>query len=226
MATSFDWKTQPLHRVAADHPVGTPGGKFPDPDLGTDRIPAARYTSADYMRREWERLWRKVWLIGPREELMLEAGDWVSHEIGTESFIFARQADGDIKGFFNVCPHRGNRLVPKDASGFSNSFRCSYHHWEWQTDGALKNIPDRETFPQLQGACALGLKEVRTDTWGGFFWFTMNRDGPAFRDYMGVIPAHLDPYRFEDMKLIDWKTIRWDCNWKTRSEERRVGKEC
>jgi phenylpropionate dioxygenase-like ring-hydroxylating dioxygenase large terminal subunit len=218
MATAFDWKKIPLDRVSPDHRVGTPAAKLPDPDLGTAKIPAARYTSKDYMQREWAAMWTKVWLIGGREELIPESGDWLSHEVGTESFIFVRQPDGAIKGFFNVCPHRGNRLVPKDASGFANSFRCGYHHWEWQTDGGLKNIPDRETFPQLQGdaaACALGLKEVRTDRWGGFFWFTMAATGESLRDFLGVIPEHLDPYRFEAMKLIDWKTIRWDCNWKT-----------
>ena len=43
----------------------------------------------------------------------------------------------------------------------------------------------------------------------------MNPMAPSLRDYLGVIPAHLDPYAFERMKLIDWKTIAWDCNWKT-----------
>lgn len=220
MATVIDWKRIPLTRNGPANPRGTPAHKHPDPDLGTALIPAARYISPEFMQLEWQRLWSKVWLLGGRAEVIPEAGDWLSHEVGTESFIFARQADGSIKGFFNVCPHRGNRIVPKDATGYAGSFKCGYHHWEWHPDGGLKNIPDRDTFPQLTGpqiggACKLDMKPVRTGTWGGFIWFTMDDAAPSLEDYLGVIPAHLDPYRFEDMKLIDWKTIEWGCNWKT-----------
>ncbi|QMW24640.1 aromatic ring-hydroxylating dioxygenase subunit alpha [Sandaracinobacteroides saxicola] len=187
--------------------------KYPDPHLGYERIPASRYTSPAFMKREWERLWTKAWLLGGREEMIPEAGDWMTHEVGTESFIFARQADGSVRGFFNVCPHRGNRIVAKDSVGSSPSFKCGYHHWEWHTDGTQKHIPDLETFPQLPG-CVLHLKAVRVDSWGGFFWFTMDADAGSLADWLGEIPAHLDRYGFDRQKLVDWKTIEWDCNWK------------
>jgi phenylpropionate dioxygenase-like ring-hydroxylating dioxygenase large terminal subunit len=41
------------------------------------------------------------------------------------------------------------------------------------------------------------------------------RRGATLREWLGEIPAHLDRYGFERQKLIDWKTIQWDCNWKT-----------
>ncbi len=212
MATLADIKQVPLQRVNEGR-TSKAATKAPDPDLGFDRIPASRYTSPDFMRAEWERMWTKVWLVGGRDEVIPEPGDWMTHEMGSESFIFARQPDGSVKGFYNVCPHRGNRIMPKDSVGSSPSFKCNYHHWEWATDGTQVNIPDLETFPQLPG-CMLHLKQVKVDSWGGFFWFSMNPDAEPLRDYLGVIPEHLDPYAFERMKLIDWKTIEWDCNWK------------
>ncbi|MFN3591410.1 MAG: aromatic ring-hydroxylating oxygenase subunit alpha [Thermaurantiacus sp.] len=205
------WKAEPLKRVnEGESPAAA---KLPDPDLGTAIIPKTRYTSPAFARLEWERLWTKVWLLGGREEVIPEVGDWMTHSVGHENFIFARQADGAIRGFYNVCPHRGNRILPTDGTGAASSFRCGYHHWEWDVSGRQIHIPDIETFPQLTG-CTLHLRQVRVDCWGGFFWFSMDPDGPSLQDYLGLIPEHLDPYRFNDMKLIDWKTIAWDCNWK------------
>lgn len=208
-----DWKAVPLKRTFGGTPSPT-AAKLPDPDLGHALIPKSRYTSRAFLDREWERMWRKVWLMGGREELIPEAGDWMTHSVGRENFLFARQADGSIRGFYNVCPHRGNRVMPADGLGAATSFKCSYHHWEWDVAGRNINIPDLETFPQLSG-CTQHLKAVRVETWGGFFWFTMDPDAGPLLAYLGDIPAHLDAYRFQDMKLIDWKTIRWDCNWKT-----------
>jgi phenylpropionate dioxygenase-like ring-hydroxylating dioxygenase large terminal subunit len=206
------WKAEPLKRVNAGE--SRTAAKAPDPDFGTALIPKSRYTSPAFAALEWERMWTQVWLLAGREEVIPEAGDWLTHSVGRENFIFVRQADGSVRGFTNVCPHRGNRILPVDAAGSSASLRCGYHHWEWDLSGRQIRIPDIETFPQLSG-CTLHLKPVRVDCWGGFIWFSMNPDAPDLRTYLGVIPAHLDPYRFEDMKLIDWKTIEWACNWKT-----------
>lgn len=209
-----DIKAVPLKRLAQGVPGGTPAQKLPDPDLGLKRIPKERYTSAAFMQLEWERLWTKTWNLGCWLDYIPEPGDWFTSELGRESFIFVRQGDGSVKGFFNVCLHRGNRLVPTGSTGHANSFKCGYHHWEWHTCGKMKNLPDQETFPQCPTFDGLELKEVRTGLWGGFVWFTMAADGPSLEDYLGVIPAHLNPYGFERQKLIDSKTIEWDCNWK------------
>ena len=42
---------------------GTPHEKAVDPELGTGVIDQRRYTSNEFMRLEWERLWTKVWLV-------------------------------------------------------------------------------------------------------------------------------------------------------------------
>ena len=40
----------------------TPLEKAPDPDLGTEPIPKTRYTSPDFMQREWDGMWTRTWL--------------------------------------------------------------------------------------------------------------------------------------------------------------------
>ena len=202
-----------VKRVTPENSPVTPAEKAPDPELGHEPISKERYTSREFMQLEWDRIWTKIWLLGGLESDMPEAGDYISTEIGRESVLLVRQDDGTVRGFYNVCLHRGNRLRPPGL-GSADSFKCQYHHWEYNIDGAFKRIPDLETFPQGAPPCR-GLVEVRCDTWGGFVWFSLNPDVDPLRDFLEPMPLHLDPYNFPKMALTRDITVEWDCNWKT-----------
>jgi phenylpropionate dioxygenase-like ring-hydroxylating dioxygenase large terminal subunit len=113
-----------------------------------------------------------------------------------------------------VCQHRGNRLRPggRGSSGASHSFKCLYHHWEYNLDGTYRRIPDIDTFPQ--GPPAYGLTEIKCAVWGSFVWFNMSPDAEPLADFLRPIPQHMDPYHFERMVQTRDITVEWDCNWK------------
>ena len=142
---------------------GTPCSKEPDPDLPTGIIDQRRYTSPEFMKLEWERMWTKVWLVAGRSLDMPAAGDYIVTEVGSESIIVVRQADGGARAFYNVCQHRGNRLraCGPGSTGSSHTFKCLYHHWEYNLDGSYRRIPDADTFSQ--GVPDYGLTEVRCE---------------------------------------------------------------
>ena len=152
----------------------------PLPNIGEERIASQRFSSPEYMAEEWPKLWRKVWNPGPRLEELNEPGDYVTHELGKESFLFTMTKDRSIRGFYNVCQHRGNRLVVGEPCGSARFFKCAFHGWSYNTDGSIKGVPDPDNFPQFQGGIPkdeLGLAEIRIDFWGGWIWF--NLDGEA-----------------------------------------------
>lgn len=202
----------PVRRVNPSDSPHTPADKAPDPEVSWDIIAKERYTSPDFMKLEWERMWTKVWLLGASEHDLKEPGDYVVTEHGPESILLVRQNDGRVRAFYNVCQHRGNRLRGVGC-GSASSFQCAYHHWEYNLDGSFKRIPDLETFPQ--GAPSRGLEELPCDTWGSFVWYSFDPDVMPLREYLGVIPAHLDPYQFHKMAPSRDVTVEWDCNWKT-----------
>ena len=200
-----------IERVKPTDFTRTPAAKSPDPRLGHGLIAKERYTSPQFMKLEWEKVWSKVWLMGCREEQIAEAGDYLVTEIGSESILIARQPDMSVRAFYNVCQHRGNRLMA--GRGKTTTFKCGYHHWEYRLDGGFHRIPDLETFPQ--GAPCRGLAGLPCDTWGGFVWFSLDPEAGPLRAFLGPIPEHLDPYRLDRMVMTrDW-TVEWDCNWKT-----------
>jgi phenylpropionate dioxygenase-like ring-hydroxylating dioxygenase large terminal subunit len=195
----------------------TPAVQITDPGLfGYDPIDPSRYTSPDFMAREWSHMWTKVWNMGPRIVDIPEPGDYVLHELGKESFVFVRGEDGEVRGFYNVCQHRGNRLCLGSELGSLKDFTCSFHGWKWHIDGSLKAIHDPHTFPQFENGRMpdLDLSTVRVGEWAGWIWFCMDLNGPSLQEFLGVLPEHLDPYEIQNMTLVDYKTYEWDCNWK------------
>ncbi len=48
--------------------TGAPMEKAAEPVLGTELIAKERYTSEEYMKLEWKRVWTKVWNIAGREQ--------------------------------------------------------------------------------------------------------------------------------------------------------------
>ena len=192
----------------------TPLEKAPEPDYGTGAIPKQRYTSRAFLEREWEGLWTRVWLLAARESDLARPGDYATFEIGRESILLVRQADGGIRAHYNVCQHRGNRLVDP-GRGSAAAFRCGFHGWVYGRDGALRTLTDPECFPASLDREALRLRPVRCDVWGGFVWVNLDPEAGSLRDYLGVIPAHLDAYRFDEQSLIADVTLEVDCNWKT-----------
>lgn len=195
-----------------DWPNGTPVQKEEDPDLGYDVISAERYTSEAFMKLEWERIWTKVWLLGGRSDDLQEPGDYICTEIGKESVLIVRQADGSVRAFPNVCLHRGNKLRP-EGRGNAEHFRCMYHHWVYGLDGKIERIPDLDTFPQ---GCPPGaaLPDYLCAEALGFVWFSLNPEVGPLGEYLDPIVQHLAPYHPERMAWVRDITVEWDCNWK------------
>lgn len=178
------------------------------------RIPKDRYTSADFARLEWEQMWTRTWLHAGRESDLIRAGDYLTFEIGPESILVIRQADGSLAARYNVCMHRGNRLR-EPGRGHAERFSCLFHGWEYGIDGRLEKVLDPECFAQGVDPEALSLRPVLCDTWAGFVFVCLDPEAEPLRSYLGVIPEHLDRYRFEDWKVAYDCTIEIECNWKT-----------
>ncbi|MFN0096589.1 MAG: aromatic ring-hydroxylating oxygenase subunit alpha [Dehalococcoidia bacterium] len=194
----------------------TPTEKAPEPDLGSALLAPERYISWDFAKREWDMMWTKVWNMAGRLQDVPNVGDYFMAELGNESLIIVREKEGDdgIRAYYNLCLHRGNRLIHRQGGGHANSFQCIYHFFEWNIDGSLATVPDIETFAQDVPMSEFSLREARCDTWGGFIFFNLNPDAEPLEEFLGIVPEHLGPYHFEQQYIVNDKTIEWDCNWK------------
>ena len=63
-------------------------------------------------------------------------------DVGGESLLLVRGADGELRGFYNVCRHRGSRLCDPETHGHAKgAIKCPYHAWSYAYDGRLIGTP-------------------------------------------------------------------------------------
>jgi phenylpropionate dioxygenase-like ring-hydroxylating dioxygenase large terminal subunit len=210
------------HAIDADDPsvrqvvvTPTPRDKAPEPALTAHRIGGDRYWSPEFARREAEALWPRVWQIAGRVDQLPEAGDYITYEIGRDSILAVRGTDRVVRAFFNVCQHRGNRLVSAEAGSLvGGEFQCAYHGWRFGDDGRLNHADDADDFPQGDPCGVRNLVEIPSDTWAGFIWFNLDPDAAPLREWLDPVADHLDVYRMEEMKRTHWVTVEGEFNWK------------
>ena len=199
---------------------GEPGKKAPYIDHGTARPDKSRYFSQQEHELEWEKLWQKVWVFAGLMQDVERVGDYFKYDLGRESFVVVRTAPDEIKAFYNTCPHRGNRLVYNDfgSTGENGCFKCSFHGWQYNLDGSLKQIRDEIIFREEVIAHRPGLTEVRCEVWNSLVFINMDKHAMPLLEYLDVIPEHLKVYPFEKLRVLRDLEICWEANWKTALE--------
>lgn len=196
-------------------PKGSLEQKQPRPaDLGNDIPDPSRYYSREFMQREWQDMWPRVWLLAGVISDIPDPGDFIRFEHGHEQFIVSRQDDMSVKAFYNVCPHRGNRVCGVDH-GSASGFACPFHGWQFELDGSLKSITDEETFDPELVKDRPGLTEVRCETKAGLIFINMDGEAPPLEEWIGLPDGYLEMYEIEKMSVVRHMRTEWKANWKT-----------
>jgi phenylpropionate dioxygenase-like ring-hydroxylating dioxygenase large terminal subunit len=172
-----------------------------------------RYTSREFMAAEWENVWTKTWLITIRSDEIAEAGDFKLEQIGPESILIVRQEDGSAKAFYNVCQHRGNKLVHVEY-GSMPAFTCAYHSWRFELDGTCSYAQDPEDFPGGDPCPRAGLAEVACEEFSGFVWINMDPDCASLQASLGAIWDEWLAYPLDRMTRVQAMSVKMPCNWK------------
>src|SRR4026207_1958146 len=127
-----------------------------------DTYPAAAYFEPEFVALEKAMLWKHTWLMACRDEVLAKPGDYYVYDIGDESILLLRLNSGEVKAFYNVCPHRGRKL--KHGTGNTgDNVTCRFHGWVWNIDGRIRSILDREDWNLTGGLadCDMRLKDGR-----------------------------------------------------------------
>ena len=171
---------------------------------------AARfYASQSVFALERERLFHAQWFCVGRAELVPARGDCLHVHVAGESVLILRQKDDSLRAFYNVCRHRGSRLVrtpplpdPDQPSAtrstsLSTGVVCPYHAWTYNLDGSLRAAP----YVQFDSTCpkeGFSLVPVHLDTWGGFIFVNLaTTPVQSLHEQLAVPVRKLERYRAE-----------------------------
>ena len=181
------------------------------------------YISPEYARAERDRLWRKTWLQAGRVEDIPTIGSYLTYDILDDSILIIRTAADEIKAYYNVCTHRGRRLVDtppgaRNARGKKMRFVCGFHSWTYDLDGHCVYIQDKELWNGALTDENTSLGKVKCEAWGGFIWINMDPESEPLLEYLDPAPGLLNPYQLQNMRCRWRKWIVFDCNWKVALE--------
>ena len=185
------------------------------PELETAPVPIAPCVSPEYFERERERIFRRVWLNIGREEEIARPGDYVVKDLAAtnSSILVVRGRDGVVRGFHNVCTHRGNKLTRK-CSGRTGGFACGFHGWTYDLTGRLAHVPDAEQFFDFDKN-DYGLTSVATDVWEGFIFINLDpQPKETLSEFIGELSDRLSGYPFSQLTPRDAYRAEVKVNWK------------
>lgn len=175
--------------------------------------PVSHYLDPAHLRRERERLFRRMPLLVGASRQFERPGDFRVVEVEGMSFLIARQADDTLKAFHNVCRHR-NSKVEVQTSGNRAAFSCPFHAWTYGLDGRLRGIPSEAAFPNVMRS-AHGLKAIAIVERHGLVWL-----GPLIGTeieidtFLGAMGEVIDTFEMARASVHRHERLRLKLNWK------------
>ena len=179
-------------------------------------LPYGWYTDPEILRREQERIFRPAWQYVGHTGQLAQPG-YFAATVGRTPVVVTRDRDRVLRGFVNVCRHRGFALAEGECS--RETLQCPYHAWTYGLDGRLRKAPRSEEepdFPQDE----LGLVPIAVGTWGSFVFANAGPDPEPLTDALGSLPAQVAELGLDVDSLVHYS--RWEAevaaNWKIVSE--------
>ena len=166
-------------------------------------LPGHDYRSPEIYELDRERVFFREWMYVARADEASEPGDFVTVDVAGESIVVVRGKDEELRGFYNVCRHRGSRICDAETRGHAKgAIKCPYHAWTYSYEGKLIGTPlvakdelDRST---------LGLWPVRLEEWQGFVFVNLSEDAPSLRE---SLEKQFDkPLQYEDWNMHELRT--------------------
>jgi choline monooxygenase len=175
-------------------------------------LPATFYTDTAAFALEKEKIFARTWQVVGHRHQLANPGDFFTVDLQGEPLLFVRGAQGELRGFYNVCRHRAG--PPAEGCGSRKLFRCGYHGWTYGLDGKLISAPEFENVQKFDPAY-FALKPVRVEEWFNLIFVNLDPDAVPLGQSLGELPKQAERFGFCGMKLFERRTYEMKCNWKT-----------
>ena len=196
-------------------------------------IPDA-YTSHEFFVLEQEKIFATSWVAVGCLQQVQNPGDVLVTEVAGRSILVMRDKTGELGAFYNVCRHRGSKLL-EDSCNVKN-LRCPYHAWVFGLDGQCLGTPmfqnekkDNDdvpsnggethvTYPILFDKKEYGLIQLSVQTWGFLVFVNLSEQPTPFDEWLGDIPQKFQSHVLENWEISNEKNYDVASNYKLIEE--------
>ena len=195
-----------LEKSAADAPFdANPEQSF--------TIPARYYLDAEVFEREKQAIFYRSWYYAGHQSQLAEPGCYFTVQICEQNIIVVRDKDGSLRGYYNVCQHRGHELL--FGSGKVRTITCPYHAWSYGFDGELKAARNTERLVDFD-RCKFSLKPVQVEVFCGLVFVNLDPDAVPLREQAAGLEAEIRGFcpRVDEVTFAQRDDYDVASNWK------------
>jgi phenylpropionate dioxygenase-like ring-hydroxylating dioxygenase large terminal subunit len=179
---------------------------------------AAHYYDPDTAAREIEASFLNRPLIAGLSQDLPARGDRIVFEAFGRSVLIVRTASGEIRGYLNMCLHRGAKLVRPDSSGRCGRSRfitCPFHAWSYDLDGALRAIPGAEGFAGVD-LTGRGLRPIPVAESNGLVFVRLVEGGKPIdcAETLGEVGPVIEQLELAGFVPVQSSSLEARTNWK------------
>jgi Rieske 2Fe-2S family protein len=180
-------------------------------------LPGIAYTSPELFAWEMREFFDASWVCLGRAEGLIRPGNRRAMRAGEGSILLTRDDSGRLRGFHNICRHRGHELLPVDASADGPLIECPYHGWTYRADGSLKSAPRLGYRPGF-AVTEHGLVPVRTEEWQGWLFVNVSGDASPLEEHLGNLAELVSAWAPGEMVEVSRMDYLVEANWKLAHE--------
>ncbi len=179
---------------------------------GAKTLPQRYFVSPEVFAEEQEAIFSTQWVCVGHQSQIAGAGDFVVLEVAGESIVVVRDQKGTIRGFYNVCRHRGTQLC-EEQSGHSSAIQCPYHAWTYALDGRLIGAPHMDGVQGFNKA-EHSLHAINLGLWEGFIFVNLADAPTPLEEWFAPLAGRFTHWNLPELKSA--KRIEYDVrtNWK------------
>jgi glycine betaine catabolism A len=183
---------------------------------GAKSLPQKYFVSPEIFAKEQAEIFSKEWLLVGHQSQIAKAGDYIIQQVNGESLIVIRGKNGSVHGFFNVCRHRGSRLI-EDSAGNCAAIQCPYHAWTYGLDGRLIGAPHMDEVPGFKKA-DYPLHPVNLGLWEGFIFVNLGNNPEPLEKWFAALNGKFSHWNMSILQPTQRIEYNVRANWKLMFE--------
>lgn len=183
-------------------------------DGGTSfTLPARYYVEPGTHLAEKPAIFDVSWVyVGHRSQVAAN-GEYLTATIHDQE-IFVVRDDDELRGFYNVCRHRGHQVV--QGAGTSRALTCPYHGWVYGLNGELRKARNSQNVDGF-AACDFSLAPVQVEDLCGMLFVNLDPDAASLCEQAPGLEEEIRHYcpEVDKLEFARRDTFEVAANWKT-----------
>ncbi len=175
-------------------------------------IPSSWYTDPAFFEFDNKQIFARTWQYVGHHSQVERSGDYLIATVANNPVIVVKGKDNVVRGFFNVCRHRGGPIAIEEH-GNCNALQCKYHGWTYTLEGMLRGVP-HFNFVELFDKKDYGLLPVHLETWEGLLFVNLSKSTIHIAEIMKGISERIGKNILPAKKFYRRVQYEVNCNWK------------